>query len=343
MLSNKRWEKFFIEDVADIVSGRDINSADQIAGKIPYISSSSVNNGVYNFVDNENETLESKCISVNRTGSVGYAFYHPYAALYSNNVRKLRPHVANDYVSLFIANQITSQRGKYNYGYILGTERLKRQQIFLPVNEIGLPDYDFMEAYIAAIEEKILQRYREFVQAVDAAQIAPLNEKIWRPFIIGELFRLEAGKCSQANQLKKSADGVPYIGATNRNNGVLDFVEPDEKFISRGNAIAFVCDGEGSMGYSFYKAEDCIATTNIIFGYADFLNRYVGAFITTVADKVRGKYSYNYKRRLLRLKREQLMLPVNDSGSPDFEYMEAFTKNLVAEQYRRYLNYVDGE
>ena len=196
-----------------------------------------------------------------------------------------------------------------------------------------------MEAYIAATEEKILQRYREFVQAVDAAQIEPLDKKICRPFLIGELFRLEAGKCSQANQLKKSADGVPYIGATNRNNGVLDFVEPDEKFISRGNAIAFVCDGEGSMGYSFYKTEDCIATTNIIFGYADFLNRHVGTFITTVADKVRGKYNYNYKRRLLRLKSEQLMLPVNEQGAPDFEYMAAYMKNLVAEKYRRYLAY----
>ena len=74
---------------------------------------------------------------------------------------------------------------------------------------------------------------------------------------------------------------------------------------------------------------------------ADFFNRYVGAFITTVADKVRGKYNYNYKRRLLRLKREQLMLPVNDTGAPDFDYMAAYVKNLVAEKYRRYLSYVD--
>ncbi|MBR0288903.1 MAG: N-6 DNA methylase, partial [Selenomonadaceae bacterium] len=45
----------------------------------------------------------------------------------------------------------------------------------------------------------------------------PLNSKHWKEFLIGDLFKLEAGKCNQANQLKKSADGIPYIGATNRN------------------------------------------------------------------------------------------------------------------------------
>ena len=166
-LSSKRWKSFFITDVADIVSGHDINFSEQIAGKVPYISATSINNGIYSFIENENETIEANCISVNRTGSVGYAFYHPYAALYSNNVRKLRLHVADDYAAFFIANQITFQRRKYNYGYILGTERLKRQKILLPVTDDGLPDYEFMAAYIQAIEERILQSYREYVQAID--------------------------------------------------------------------------------------------------------------------------------------------------------------------------------
>ena len=170
----------------------------------------------------------------------------------------------------------------------------------------------------------------------------PLNSKRWAEFLIGDLFKLEAGKCNQANQLKKSADGIPYIGATNRNNGVLDFVKPEEKFISHGNAIAFVCDGEGSMGYSFYKAEDCIATTNIIFGYADFLNKYIGMFITTVADKVRGKYSYNYKRRLLRLQKEKIQLPVTDDGSPDFDYMENYIRVIEEKLLQGYRNYINN-
>ncbi|MBR0290262.1 MAG: restriction endonuclease subunit S, partial [Selenomonadaceae bacterium] len=221
--------------------------------------------------------------------------------------------------------------------------RIRRQKFMLPVNDKGEPDYNFMENYVRAVEEKQLQRYRDYVQALDAAKIPPLNEKIWRPFFIKDLFRLESGKCSQANQLKKSDNGIPYIGATNRNNGVMYFVCPVEKLIQRGNCIAFIKQGEGSVGYSVYKEEDFIASTSIALGYADFLNKYVGLFITTVADKVRGRYSYNYPRSEARLRREKLMLPINDSGAPDFDYMEAYVKNSMAAQYRKYLEYLGDD
>ena len=143
----------------------------------------------------------------------------------------------------------------------------------LPVNDSGEPDYEYMENYIRATEEKILQRYRDFVQTVDAAQVQPLNEKIWRAFVIGELFKLETGKSKGLNHLEEDAQGISYLGATNRNNGVLTFVKPVENLIQRGNCIAFIRNGEGSVGYSVYKAEDFIATSDITCGYADFLNR----------------------------------------------------------------------
>ena len=145
------------------------------------------------------------------------------------------------------------------------------------------------------------------------------------------------------NHLTEDEHGISYLGATNRNNAVLTFVRPVKDLIQRGNCIAFIRNGEGSIGYSVYKREDFIATSDITCGYADFLNEYVGLFITTIADKVRGKYSFNYKRSDTRLRREKLMLPVTDGGEPDFDYMEAFTKNIVANQYRKYLNYIDGD
>jgi len=43
--------------------------------------------------------MESNCISVNRNGSVGYAFYHCYEALYGNDTRKLNPVIKNKYAN----------------------------------------------------------------------------------------------------------------------------------------------------------------------------------------------------------------------------------------------------
>ena len=165
------------------------------------------------------------------------------------------------------------------------------------------------------------------------------TEKIWRPFIVGELFRLEPGKAKGLNHLEQDERGIPYLGATNRNNAVLAFVRPVEKLIQRGNCIAFIRNGEGSVGYSVYKQEDFIATSDITCGYADFLNKYVGLFITTVADKVRGKYNFNYKRSDTRLKKERLMLPVNDDGSPDFVFMESYVRAIEEKLLQRYRDF----
>ena len=173
------------------------------------------------------------------------------------------------------------------------------------------------------------------------ADLPPLNAKTWKPFLLKDLFTFDAGKCSQANRLQKMDNGIPYIAATNRNNGVADFVKPVKKFISRGNALAFVCDGEGSMGYSFYKFENSIATSNIIFGYSPNINKYTASFMSTVADKVRGKYSYNYKRRFLRLQRETLMLPVDESGEPDYFYMENFMRQIEENLLKLYRDYIN--
>lgn len=107
--------------------------------------------------------------------------------------------------------------------------------------------------------------------------------------------------------------------------------------VQKGNCIAFICDGEGSMGYAIYKREDFIATVNITLGYAPFLNMYNAFFITTIADMVRGKYGYNYKRNDTRLRKELLLLPIDSDGQPDWQYMEQYAKMLIAKVKLQYL------
>ncbi|MBR0150577.1 MAG: restriction endonuclease subunit S, partial [Synergistaceae bacterium] len=264
-----KWGGFLISDIAEIVSGRGIFEDDRMPGNIPYVGASAMNNGVIHFVSNTNETLEAECISVNSNGSVGYAFYHPYEALYSGDCRKLRPHVNNRHVSLFLATAITDQREKYNYGYKMGTARLMRQQIMLPVDDSGNPDWAFMEAYMREREQAMIERYISHVMGrILGGDVVRLEGVRWAGFRIGDLFRLEHGKClkSEMVQQDENGDGVTYLGATNRNNAVIGYVNYDDRLIQKGNCIAFIKDGEGSAGYSVYKAEDFIANFHIIAG-----------------------------------------------------------------------------
>ena len=333
-LENKIWKEFFIEDVAEISSGKDIITHDQTTGEIPYISSSAMNNGIYNFISNVNETLESDCISVNRTGSVGYAFYHPYAALYSNNCRKLRPKIKNKYTSLFIVNQIIAQREKYSYGYIMGTERLKRQKILLPVNDAGEPDYEYMEKYIALREAKLIQQYLERISPPNVSEIPPLNEKIWKPFFIEDIFEIKPGK--RLTKDKMTAGETPFIGASDSNNGITQFVG-NENISADENVLGV--NYNGSVVENFYHPYRCIFSDDVkrfkLKTYDG--NQFTYLFLKTIILQQKIKYTYGYKFNESRMKKQKIMLPVNSAGEPDFEYMEAYSRNLFAQVIKRYL------
>lgn len=165
LLKNISWQEFFIEDICEIKSGKDIYERERIEGVTPYVTATANNNGIGYFISNENATLQEKCISVNRNGSVGYSFYHSYPALFGNDTRKLIPKYNDDYVAKFISFMISSQKEKYGYGYKMGTARLKRQKILLPVNEEEVIDYDFMKKYIILQEiksiEQVIHKYSE--------------------------------------------------------------------------------------------------------------------------------------------------------------------------------------
>ena len=149
LLTNTLWKEFFIEDICEIKSGKDIYERDRIEGQTPYVTATANDNGIGYFISNQNATLQEKCISVNRNGSVGYSFYHSYPALFGNDTRKLIPKYEDAHVAKFISFMISSQKEKYGYGYKMGTARLKRQKILLPINEEDEAiNYEFMKKYI---------------------------------------------------------------------------------------------------------------------------------------------------------------------------------------------------
>ncbi len=165
-----------------------------------------------------------------------------------------------------------------------------------------------------------------------------LENKNWGQFKLSTIFEIESCRCSKVSSLEKG--NFPYVGATNRNNGVLYFVKPIQELITKGNCIAFICDGEGSVGYSIYKKEDFIGSTTVKVGRNIYLNKYIGTFITTIADTVRSKYNFGFKRNEKHLKNEILMLPLNSKGKPDYEFMEQFMKHKEQEKQNEYNQFI---
>jgi restriction endonuclease S subunit len=145
------WKNFWIKDVCDVKSGVRLTKANQEIGDRPFIGASDSDNGVTAFVSNNNKSIDENVLGVNYNGSVVENFYHPYQAIFSDDVKRLNwkdGTIGNKYTYLFLKQMILSQKIKYAYGYKFNGERMKHQKIMLPVTEAGLPDYDYMKSYM---------------------------------------------------------------------------------------------------------------------------------------------------------------------------------------------------
>lgn len=170
-----------------------------------------------------------------------------------------------------------------------------------------------------------------------------LDTTSWRGFKIENLFnRFERGKAIQVKL--EDGDDIFYVGAKHEDNGVMFRCAYDETLVSKGNCIVFICDGQGSVGLANYMDRDFIGTTNLMLGYADWLNSQVGMFLATVFSLERPKYSFGRKwARFLKDTVVQLPVESDASGSPivdpdspyssegyipDWQSMEDFIKGL---------------
>lgn len=336
--------RFKLSDICDISSGKDIYESERVDGEMPYITSTSQNNGIKYFVSNSNHTIESNAISVNRNGSVGYAFYHKYSALYSNDCRKLKlKNSDNEYVAIFITNQIMQQREKYNYGYKMGTGRLNKQFIMLPVDDNQNPDFDFMEKYVKSKMVDSQERYVDYaknaLENLVYKEIESLEEKEWKEFDVTKLFsKVQRGKrLTKANQIKGD---TPYVSSSALNNGVDNYISNSVKVRRFSDCITIA--NSGSVGSSFYHPYEFVASDHITHLKSDDMSRYVYLFIATMTNRLSEKYNFNREINDKRISREKIMLPIKDDESPDFDYMEQYVINVMFNKYNEYLKYTNN-
>lgn len=163
-LNEKEWKEFSINNIfIDIQRGKRLKKDNHKIGKIPYVSSTAMNNGVDCFVGNKDSVrVFSDCITIANSGSVGASFYQPFSFVASDHVTKLHNPNFNRYVYLFIS-QATKRFGeKYSFNREINDDRIKREKILLPINSKNEPDYEYMENYIKKIEFEKLSQYLKY-------------------------------------------------------------------------------------------------------------------------------------------------------------------------------------
>lgn len=173
-----------------------------------------------------------------------------------------------------------------------------------------------------------------------------LSDRNWKVFYISDekkngIFKLRSSMSGiDKNKLLDSKEAkIPYITRSDFNNGVSLFVgkEQKEKYkLDNGNVITIGLDTQTV----FYQPHSFYTGQNIQVLYNENLNKYIAKFIIPLLKMQVSKLSWGGNGATLsRLKRMQLLMPVNDYNLPDYIFMEAFIKEREEKKRKEYIDY----
>lgn len=281
---------------------------------INFISRGSTNNGfvakvnVYNDVD----PFPANLITVTMGGSYLLAsFVQPEPFYTAQNIKVLAPRTSMTLKEkLFYCAAIQHNRFRYH------SHSREANSTF---DNLLVPEKKEIPAWVYAAEPI------NAIRKPMGAHFLLSNTHNWKWFTFDSLFTIVKGK--RLTKADMSEGSIPFIGATDRNNGITSMIANDDN-LHEGNLITVSYNG--SIAEAFYQSKPFVASDdiNVLYPKGFIINQYVAIFLCTIINK--EKYRFNYGRKWHKEKMEMLhiKLPVTYDGRPDWNYMEQFIKGL---------------
>lgn len=344
-LRDRVWRDFLVGDLFVVKRPKPRSEKKYQNGDIPFIASGNTNNGLIKCCSPETDELldEGNCITVSPVD--GSAFYQGFHFLgrggAGSSILLLYNSKLNRHVGLFLSKMIRETCSKYCYGKMGNQESIKREKIMLPVDENDEPDYSFMKEYIKEREHQLIHNYKKFIvnRIPEARTIESINYIGWMPFNMNDIFTIHAGK--RLTKADMDHGDIPFIGSTDSNNGITSWIAtPNASFDKNVLGVNY----NGSVVEGFYHGYGCVFSDDVkrlhLKNHED--NKYIFLFLKTVILQQKSKYTYGYKFNGKRMERQKILLPVDESGNPDYTYMEQYGRQIMMLKYQQYLDYRKG-
>lgn len=172
-MNDKEWKSFILSEIFDISStnsGIDKNKIKNkdINGNNPYITRTDKNNGIDGFITEQDYELNNgNSITIGLDTQT--VFYQPHSFYTGQNIQILTNDYLNKYNGLFLVNLLKIVLEKFNWGGNGATlSRLKNSRIFIPINNEGEPDYEYMENFMKNKEKELLNRYSNYLKNLNS-------------------------------------------------------------------------------------------------------------------------------------------------------------------------------
>ena len=165
-------EEFTVEKVLKVEQTKSvIAKANLVDGDIPYVTRTVSDNGYMRPCGNVDKNNKGNCVTIG--AETGVAFYQPADFVAGNKVYRLSADGLTEKHYLFLVGALNRLTKNYSYSNARIPEKIKKEIILLPIqtDENGnpvidpernhhpegyIPDWEFMERYIRAIEKVVI-------------------------------------------------------------------------------------------------------------------------------------------------------------------------------------------
>lgn len=331
-VDTSRWGKFRVVELFErLEHGKCGNVGVLMDGNLPYIATSTVNNGHARSVEDADGSLTSdgNCVALicDGNGSIGRNTYQ--AEPFVGSVKLMlgyhsRLNVWNGLFLVACLNQSVDIFG-YNFAWKRSADTLKAETVQLPVTAAGEPDWEHMEATMREVMAERERALEELTGTFNGPQ-TEIDTSDWGEFTLPELFDIDMGSgLDFGKMIPSDADGAAlFVGRTGINNGIMGAVEiVDGAKLYDAGAMTVALGG--SIGACFVQQAAFHTSQNVAVLYprkpvGDNAKRFVAAVI-------QKESSLNYKAFVKELNAHlradfAIRLPVDASGEPDWEHME---------------------
>lgn len=245
-IDTSRWNTYKITDIFLIkntnwVLSRDITPD---SGVYPYVTASSVNNGISTYVNVDPLLLDKgNCILI---GGKTLAFSYQENDFVSNDSHNLALYLIEskyrkENVYLFLITALKASLSEsYKWSDSISFRAIQKNTILLPSCADGAPDYNFMETFIDTLIQRINSDIdtRCNMLARHIETVLPTNN--WSDIPISQLFKVVKGTRLTKKDMREG--DIPFIGASAVNNGVTAYIANDSE-LHPANTITVAYNG----------------------------------------------------------------------------------------------------
>ena len=181
-LNDQEWKDFCFSDIFEIVDGY-YNKKPPVSegGILPFLGATQAQNGMTGFTsvelvmtydrvgeiamsDKEKRVYRGGCIAITNDGSVGHAYYQAceFTCSHSITVVYLKGREMTKHLALFLIPSIQKAGQSFAYAKKWRPIRMRRSKLMLPIDANGMPDWEFMSAFMLRMEHENLSKALAF-------------------------------------------------------------------------------------------------------------------------------------------------------------------------------------